>query len=77
VENGNCDDDQLHAALLAYMREHPAAADTLDAIPEWWGMRRIVHVEVNAFAPLTAAGLVHVIESGDRRAYRLGANRPS
>ena len=71
-------DDQLQAAILAYMREHPASADTLDAIAEWWVMRRIVHVEVDAvalaLARLTEAGLVEVVESTGQRRYRLRAS---
>jgi hypothetical protein len=63
------------------MREHPAAADTLDAIAAWWVMRRIVHVEVDAVARvltrLTEAGVVEVVESAGQRRYRLRAERPS
>lgn len=74
-------DDQLQATILAYLREHPAAADTLDAIAEWWVMRRIVHVEVEAvervLARLTDAGLVEVVESTGQRRYRLKASLPS
>jgi hypothetical protein len=71
-------DDQLQAAILAYMREHPAAADTLDAIAEWWVMRRVVRVEVEAvarvLARLTDAGLVEVVESAGQQRYRLKMN---
>jgi len=59
-------DDELQAELLAYMRDNPASADTLDAIAEWWVMRRVVHVEVQAVARvlgrLVEAGLVEVVD---------------
>jgi len=74
VDDGDSD-DQLRTAILAYMREHPAAEDTLDAIAEWWVMRRIVQVEVDAvarvLARLTEAGLVDEVEFAGQRRYRL------
>ena len=27
---------EVEAAVLAYLREHPGAADTLEGIVEWW-----------------------------------------
>jgi Fe2+ or Zn2+ uptake regulation protein len=77
---GDDSDHQLQTDLLAYMREHPASADTLDAIAEWWVMRRIVHVEVEAvaraLARLTEAGLVEAVEFLGQRRFRLAAHRP-
>ena len=68
-------DDQMQAELLAYMRENAAAADTLEAIAEWWVMRRVVHVEVEAvaraLARLADAGLVEVVKSAGQPRYRL------
>ncbi len=29
-------DDEIERSLLAYLRNHPQAADTLDGIVEWW-----------------------------------------
>lgn len=29
-------DDEIERSLLAYLRGHPQAADTLDGIVEWW-----------------------------------------
>jgi hypothetical protein len=60
------------------MREHPAAADTLAGIAEWWVMRRVVHVEVKAVGRvlerLVNAGVVEVIESAGQRRYRMKAS---
>jgi hypothetical protein len=68
-------DDQLQTELLAYMREHPSASDTLDAIAEWWVMRRVVHVEVEAVARVLARlierGLVEAVQAAGQRHYRL------
>ena len=69
------DDDRLEAAIVGYVREHPEAMDTLEAITEWWVMRRIVRIEVEAVARvvgrLTDRGVLDVVEIAGERHYRL------
>lgn len=68
-------DAKLEEAILGYVRAHPAAMDTLEAITEWWVMRRVVHVEVEAvarvLARLTERGVLDVVEGAGERRYRL------
>ena len=49
--------------------------DTLEAITEWWVMRRVVRVEVEAvarvLARLTERGVLDVVEGPGERRYRL------
>lgn len=33
---GARDNDEIERSLLAYLRGHPRAADTLDGIVDWW-----------------------------------------
>ena len=67
-------DDALEGAILAYLREHPAAMDSLEAIAEWWVMRRVVRVVEaveRVLERLTRAGVLEVITAGGERRYRL------
>jgi hypothetical protein len=70
--------DPVCDELLAYLREHPNAMDTLKGIAEWWLPRHRVRVEVErvaeALRTLEASGLIERIGSGDRPLYRLRAN---
>ena len=70
-----CDDERLEAAIVGYVREHPESMDTLEAITEWWVMRRIVRVEVEAVARvvtrLTERGVLDIVEIAGERRYRL------
>ena len=69
------DDERLEAAIVGYVRAHPQSMDTLEAITEWWVMRRIVRVEVEAVARvvtrLTERGVLDVVEIAGERRYRL------
>jgi hypothetical protein len=68
-------DHAIEEAILAYLREHPGAMDSLEAIAEWWVMRRVVRVEVEAVEQalegLVRAGLVDVVSAGGQPHYRL------
>ena len=68
-------DDTLEATILGYLREHPGAMDSLEAIAEWWVMRRVVRVEVEAVERvldgLVRAGVVDVITVAGTPRYRL------
>lgn len=70
-----CDDNRLEAAIVGYVQEHPESMDTLEAIAEWWVMRRIVRVEVEAVARvvtrLTERGVLEIVEMAGERRYRL------
>jgi hypothetical protein len=72
-------DAEVEEAILAYLREHPAAMDSREAITEWWIMRRIVRAEVEAVARvlerLTAAGLLEALDVNGERHYRLAGTR--
>jgi hypothetical protein len=67
--------DAMEAAILGYLREHPAAMDSLEGIAEWWVMRRVVRIEVEAveraLEGLVEAGVVDVVTVGGRPCYRL------
>jgi hypothetical protein len=75
VRDLECDDERLEAAIVGYVREHPESMDTLEAITEWWVMRRIVRVEVEAVARvvtrLTERGVLDIVEIAGERRYRL------
>jgi hypothetical protein len=68
-------DPAMEEAILAYLREHPGAMDSLDAIAEWWVMRRVVRVEVEAveraLKGLVREALVDVVTAGGQPHYRL------
>jgi len=67
--------DPVCEELLAYLREHPNAMDTLKGIAEWWLPRHRVRVEVERVAEalrmLEASGLIERIGGEDRPLYRL------
>jgi hypothetical protein len=70
--------DPVCDELLAYLREHPNAMDTLKGIAEWWLPRHRVRVEVERVAEalriLEASGLIERIGGDDRPLYRLREN---
>src|SRR5262245_35641178 len=72
-------DTEVEEAILAYLREHPAAMDSREAITEGWIMRRIVRAEVEAVGRvlerLTAAGLLEALDVNGDRHYRLAGTR--
>lgn len=51
---------EIGTAVLAYLRDHPGAADTLDGIVEWWLPRQRYEIERSrirdALATLVASG---------------------
>jgi DNA-binding Lrp family transcriptional regulator len=72
---GGSEHDPVHDELLAYLREHPNAMDTLKGIAEWWLPRHRVRVEVERVAEalrrLEASGLIERIGAEDCPLYRL------
>ena len=67
-------DDDVAAAILGYLEEHPHGMDTLEGIAEWWIARQRVRVQVAAVARvlerLTERGAVEVVASNGHRLYR-------
>ena len=68
-------DVHLEEAILDYLREHPDAMETREGIAEWWVMRRVVRVEVEAVTrvlhTLTERGVLEEIGTGPQCRYRL------
>jgi hypothetical protein len=67
-------DDDVAAAILGYLEEHPQRMDTLEGIAEWWVARQQIHVEVatvtKALERLTERGALEVIANGAHRLFR-------
>ena len=67
-------DDDVAAAILGYLEEHPHGMDTLEGIAEWWIARQRVRVNVAAVARvlerLTEGGAVEVVSANGHRLYR-------
>ncbi|HEX2078377.1 MAG TPA: hypothetical protein VHG08_11730 [Longimicrobium sp.] len=68
-------ESELCEELLAYLREHPRAMDSLEGIAEWWLPRHHIRVGVERIAraleTLTRRGMLQEVEDGDRMLYRL------
>lgn len=63
------DDDNVDSAVLAYLEEHPSAADTLEGITTWW----LEQLRIRCGIELVSGALERLIQSGqverfDRRA---------
>ena len=67
-------DDDVAAAILGYLEEHPHGMDTLEGIAEWWIARQRVRANVAAVARvlerLTEGGAVEVVSANGHRLYR-------
>ena len=67
-------DDDVAAAILGYLEEHPHGMDTLEGIAEWWIARQRIRVNVAAVARvlerLTEGGAVEVVSANGHRLYR-------
>ena len=67
-------DDDVAAAILGYLEEHPHGMDTLEGIAEWWIARQRVRVQVATVARvlerLTEGGAVEVVSANGHRLYR-------
>lgn len=68
-ESALCDE------LLAYLRDHPQAMDSLEGIAGWWVPRQQIRVEVErvarALGALTRRGLLEEVRDGERVLFRL------
>lgn len=67
--------EALQRELLAYLREHPHAMDTVEGIAAWWLPRYQVRVAVESVAraleTLASRGLLEPVADGNRMLYRL------
>ena len=70
-------DEDLVAAVLEYLTEHPSAMDTLNGIADWWLERQRAEVEIGALSRvvhrLVDCGVLQRVGSGDEARYRLPA----
>ena len=73
-------DDDVAAAILGYLEEHPQGMDTVEGIAEWWVSRQQIRVQVatvtRVLHRLTERGAVEVIANGAHRLYRRKAWPP-
>jgi hypothetical protein len=69
------DENELCDALLAYLREHPRAMETVEGIAEWWIPRHRVRVELEslgrALQRLESLGLIERMYLGGDWLYRM------
>ena len=67
-------DDDVAAAILGYLEEHPHGMDTLEGIAEWWLSRQQIRVQVATVSRvlhrLTERGAVEVVDANGHRLYR-------
>ena len=67
-------DDDVAAAILGYLEEHPHGMDTVEGIAEWWLRRQQIRVHVATVARvlgrLTERGAVEVVSANGHRLYR-------
>ncbi|WP_123067697.1 hypothetical protein [Massilia aurea] len=68
--------DVAERAILSYLEQHPAGADTIEGVHHWWmsGAQHPEHIGVTecALARLRDAGRVEAVRLGDRIIWRLG-----
>jgi Fe2+ or Zn2+ uptake regulation protein len=75
--------EELAAAVMQYLEEHPQAMDTFEGIAEWWVARQQVRFSLDALArvlqELAAQGLIEEMKgAGEVRLYHLvNKKRPS
>ena len=75
-------EQRLLADILAYLRAHPAAEDTLDGIAEWWSLEPHLTPQPRAsiaaaVAELMARGVLEVQHHRDGRVtYRCRRREP-
>ena len=66
--------DEIAAGILTYLKQHPAAADTLEGIAKWWLLQpaRGQHVKTveEVLHELEERSLVESIISRGKRLYR-------
>ena len=70
----------LASNILAYLRAHASARDSLEGIAEWWLMendilRKTADVK-NALKELVSMGLVEEVEAGFSLQYRMHRTLP-
>ncbi len=69
------DEDEVAAAILGYLAEHPRAMDSLAGIAEWWLMRQRIRVNVTMLAQvlrrLTERGVLEELGPPHDPRYRL------
>lgn len=69
------DDDEIAAAIIEYLEEHPRAMDTLDGIAGWWLPLHRVRFEVEAVERvvrhLTERGVLEEVSDERQPRYQL------
>jgi len=64
-------DDEVDRAVLAYLEDHPSAADTLEGITGWWLEQRRIRYGIE----IVSAALERLIRSGDIEKFRRATTR--
>lgn len=66
--------DEIAAGILTYLKQHPAAADTVEGIAKWWMLQPTLGQSVNTVEEvlheLEERSLVESILSRGKRLYR-------
>ncbi len=73
-------EDDVAAAILGYLEEHPHGMDTLEGIAGWWVARQQIRVTVatvtRALGRLTERGALEVVDANGHRLYRRKGLQP-
>jgi hypothetical protein len=68
-------EQEMREAVLAYLKEHPHAMDTIEGIAEWWIGRVQIRADVTTLAKvlgqLAKQGALEELGTGADRRYRL------
>ena len=74
-------EEEMAAAVLQYLTDHPQAMDTLEGIAEWWIARQQIRVEIDTLARvlqrLTEQGLLEASGTGEHTRYFLKSTGPN
>jgi hypothetical protein len=71
---GGQEEERLSRAVMAYLKKHPQAMDTLDGIAQWWipeEVRGDLPKLARALEDLIRNGPMECIGSGESARYRL------
>lgn len=69
------DISRVASEILAYLKSHPGARDSLEGIAEWWLLERRILQEMQdvkkALGELVTKGLIEEMPAGDSLQYRM------